>query len=210
MANLFNKAKKTQTKKTTKTTDKEVVIPKFDSVEESKVFHEDLVKFAELKEQEAKLKAQLASLDSTIKELGMSQFVKNVEVTGKRESSYILGSGEGASVMVTVQDKYKTIDEERAEYLTETYGEEIVDENTTFAFNTAVLNRNMDAISKLIETSDEISDEDKENLITATTKYSVKKGTIDSVYKLSKDLDIDLETLIEEISPVIALKNAKA
>ena len=29
MANLFNKAKKTQTKKTTKTTDKDVIIPKF-------------------------------------------------------------------------------------------------------------------------------------------------------------------------------------
>jgi len=207
MANLFGKAKtKTVAKK--KTTDKVMITPKFDSNEEAEVFNKQLQEFADLKKQIDNLTAKYKSLDSTIKTKGMEEFNKYIEENGKRESSYILTTA-GANVMVTVQDKYKTIDAERAEYLVENYeGVDLVDENTVYSFNTKVLEKNQDVISELIENCEGISDEDKEKLIEGKTTYSIKKGTIDRVYKISQDLELDVEVLMEEISPIIALKSA--
>jgi predicted transcriptional regulator len=207
MANLFGKAKKkTVAKKNVK--EKVMITPTFDSTEEAEVFNKQLQEFAGLKKEIDNLTAKMKSLDSTIKTVGMDEFNKHVEKTGKRESSYILTTA-GANVMVTVMDKYKTIDADRAEYLEENYeGAGLVNEDTTFSFNTKVLERNQDAISELIENSEDISDEDKEDLIVSTTKYSINKGTIDKVYKISQDLELDVETVMEEISPIMSLKNA--
>ena len=209
--NLFNKAKSKSTdNKTSKSKDKSHVIPKFDSAAEKAEFHAKLVKLATLKQQIDKLEAEITDADSYIRELGMSEFSNLIERTGKRESSFIMASEEGASVMVVVQDKYKSINEERANYLKETYGEEMVDENTEFKFNNEVLERNQEIISELIENCGKISNQDKENLIVGVTKYSVKKGLIDSIYKLSKDKKVGVTTLLAEIEPQLQLKSAKA
>lgn len=210
MANLFNKAKSKSTDKKSKTKEKSNIIPKFDSVTEMAEFHAKLVKLATLREQLDKLEAEIKDADGYIRELGMTEFSNLVESTGKRESSFILASEQGASVMVVVQDKYKTINEERAQYLKETYGEEIVDEQTEFKFNGEVLERNQEIISELIESCEKISKEDKENLIVGNTKYSVKKGFIDTVYKTSKDKNVDVMTLLTEVEPQLQLKNPKA
>jgi hypothetical protein len=208
--NLFNKAKaKSTDSKTSKSKDKSNITPNFDSVEMAE-FHAKLVKLATLKEQLDTIEAEIKDADSYVRELGMSEFSNLVERTGKRESSFILSSEQGASVMVVVQDKYKSINEERATYLKETYGEELVDENTEFKFNSEVLERNQDAISELIDSCDKISKEDKENLIVGITKYSVKKGLIDSIYKLSRDKKVSVTTLLTEIEPQLQLKSAKA
>lgn len=210
-SNLFNKAKaKSTDTKTTKSKDKSNIIPKFDSAVEMAEFHAKLVKLATLKEQIDKLEAEIKDADGYVRELGMSEFSNLVERTGKRESSFILASEQGASVMVVVQDKYKSINEERASYLKETYGEDIVDEATEFKFNNEVLERNQEVISELIENCNKISAQDKENLIVGTTKYSVKKGLIDSVYKISKDRGVNVTTLLAEIEPQLQLKSPKA
>ena len=121
-----------------------------------------------------------------------------------------MASEQGASVMVVVQDNYKSINEERASYLKETYGEDIVDESTEFKFNNEVLERNQEVISELIETCDKISDRDKETLIMGVTKYSVKKGLIDSIYKVAKDKGVNVTTLLAEVEPQLQLKSPKA
>ena len=209
--NLFNKAKSKSTEtKTSKSKDKSNVVPKFESAIEMAEFHAKLVKLATLKEQIDKLEADIKDADSYIREMGMSEFSNLVEKTGKRESSFILASEQGASVMVVVQDKYKSINEERAEYLKETYGEEIVDEQTEFKFNGEVLERNQEVISELIEKCDGISKDDKENLIVGITKYTVKKGFIDSIYKTSKEKGVTVSTLLTEVEPQLQLKSAKA
>ena len=208
--NLFNKAKakSTDTKKT-KTKDKSHVVPSFDSPVEMAEFHAKLVKLATLREQIDTLEADIKDADGFIREVGLNEFVKIIESTGKRESSFILSSGENASVMVVVQDKYKSINEERAQYLKETYGEEIVDEQTEFKFNNEVLERNQEAISQLIESCGEISKEDKENLIVGITKYSVKKGFIDSIYKFSREKDVSVMQMVTEVEPQLQLKSPK-
>jgi hypothetical protein len=210
-SNLFNKAKaKSTDTKTSKSKDKSHVIPTFESPVEMAEFHAKLVKLATLKEQIDKLEAEIKDADGYVRELGMSEFSNLIERTGKRESSFIMASEQGASVMVVVQDKYKSINEERASYLKETYGEDIVDEATEFKFNNEVLERNQEVISELIETCDKISDKDKESLIVGVTKYSVKKGLIDSIYKVAKDKGVKVTTLLAEVEPQLQLKSPKA
>jgi len=210
-SNLFNKAKAKSTEtKTSKSKDKSHVIPKFESPVEMAEFHAKLVKLATLKEQIDKLEAEIKDADGYVRELGMTEFSNLIERTGKRESSFIMASEQGASVMVVVQDKYKSINEERASYLKETYGEDIVDESTEFKFNNEVLERNQEVISELIETCDKISDRDKETLIMGVTKYSVKKGLIDSIYKVAKDKGVNVTTLLAEVEPQLQLKSPKA
>ena len=208
--NLFNKAKTKAEPKTPKSKDKSNVIPKFETPQEMAEFHAKLVKLATLKEQMDKIEAEIKDADSYVRDLGMSEFSNLLDRTGKRESSFILASDQGASVMVVVQDKYKTINEERAEYLKDTYGEEIVDEQTEFKFNNEVLERNQDVISELIEKCEGITKEDKENLIVGVTKYSVKKGFIDTLYKFSKDKKVGIPTLLAEVEPQLQLKSPKA
>jgi hypothetical protein len=225
MGNMFSKAKAKPKATTKKAADKVNIVPAFESdenqtaEEKMKEFHNKLAKFAHIKKEMSKLKAELTISDSFIKDIGKEEFIKLLEKTGKRETSYILSTEFDGTVLVTVQDKYKTIDDERAEYLNETYGEfdedgniidSIVNEDTKFQFNMTVLERNQEAIADLIENCEEITDEDKENLIECVTKYSIKKGTIDKLYKISQDKEIDIETLYEEIQPIMSLKSEKA
>lgn len=102
MANLFNKAKSKSTEKKTKSNDKSHVIPKFESPVEMAEFHAKLVKLATLKEQIDKLEAEIKDADGYVRDLGLSEFSNLIERTGKRESSFILASEQGASVMVVV------------------------------------------------------------------------------------------------------------
>lgn len=225
MGNMFSKAKAKPKATTKKAADKVNIVPAFESdenqsaEEKMKEFHNKLAKFAHIKKEMSKLKAELTISDSFIKDIGKEEFIKLLEKTGKRETSYILSTEFDGSVLVTVQDKYKTIDDERAEYLNETYGEfdddgnitdSIVNEDTKFQFNMTVLERNQEAIAELIENCEDITEEDKENLIECVTKYSIKKGTIDKLYKISQDKEIDIETLYEEIQPIMSLKSEKA
>jgi len=203
---MFSKAKlKAKTTKP-KTVEKQMVTPKL-KAEEMAQFHSKLAKLATLKKEMATIKSELASAESTIKEVGVDEFIKLLEKTGKRESSFNLTSDQGGRVMVIVQDSYKKIDAERAEYLTKTYGEDIVNENVEYKFNVNVLERNQDVVANLIENCEDISDDDKNTLIDAVATYSIKKGTIDQLYKLANDMDVSYEVLLEEIQPTIQLKN---
>lgn len=214
---VFNKAKATPKKKST-TKEKVQVIPSFETPEETKAFNEKLDKFATLKDKITQLTAEFKSVETDIKEIGTEELVKMLG-NGKKKESFHITSVIGGTVMVVPQDKYLSIDDERANYLNETYGtydedenliDGIVEESSEFKFNMAVLERNQEVIEKFFEECEDITAEDKENLIECVTKYTIKKGTIDQLYKISKEKDVDVETLYEEIRPVLQLKGAKA
>jgi len=201
--NLFEKAKKEQKPKAKKDDKIIVNIP-------GDEFSEKLKKFATLKAQIDELEAEMTMSKEFVKSIGVEEFAKLVESKKLNVGSFILASKNGGSVMVLPTKKYITIDEAAAENLTETYGEGIVDENTTYGFNTDVLMRNMDAISELIQNSETISQEDKDNLIEATTKYAVNKDALDKVYNLAKESGKSALDVITDLQPVIQMKNAKA
>ena len=110
--------------------------------------------------------------------------------------------GDTAQFMFVPTDRYITINEERAEELKEEYGDEIVDEKTTFSFDDLMIEKYGEILSEMIENCDEIPDKDKEKIIKATTTYTVAKGTIDKFLVYGEAAE-----LMETVKPVVALKN---
>ena len=203
MANLFAKAKKSAPAKTTKAKDEKVRI----KIEDTSFF-DKIEKLEVLQDQMKVAKAKADMISDELRDLGKSEWAKLYDQTGKNPGSVMLeqvnATDDVAQLMFVPTDKYITITPERAEELQETYGEEIVEEETTFSFDSAMIEKYGEILSRLIEESDEIKDTDKEKIIKATTKYSVAKGTIDKFSAYG-----DVNEVMDAVKPVVALKNVE-
>lgn len=205
--NLFDKAKKSATPKTTKAKDEKVRVRVKDAD-----FFGKIQTLETLQENMKRDKAQADMIADEIKEIGKVEWSNVYNKTGKNPGSIMLEAKDGmdtAQTMFVPSDKYITINEDRANYLVETFGETAVEEKTTFAFDNEMVDKYGEVLSGLIESCDEISDEDKEKIIKAVTAYSVAKGTIDKLKDYSEDTDMEIVSIVEEVKPVIALKNVE-
>lgn len=196
--NLFAAAKaKGETPKAAKS-QKEVV--RIDSIAS------DLERLAQVNEQIDALSAEAKLLTETVKTESISAFVKVYEEKNKYPGSFEIEAGK-ASMLFIPMDKYITINEERAEELSLKYGEEIVEETTTYTMDATLIEKYGEEISNLILKSKKIAEEDKAKLISATTKYAVKKGTISQITEKFSDFGVD--EVVVDIKPVFSLKNVK-
>jgi len=202
MANLFAKAKKVAPAKTAKAKDEKVRI-----TIEDEAFFNKIQKLEVLNDQMKVAKAKADMISDELRDLGKSEWAKLYDSTGKNPGSVMLehvnASDDVAQLMFVPSDKYITISPERAEELQETYGE-IVEEETTFSFDSTMIEKYGEVLSRLIEESDEIKDADKEKIIKAVTKYSVAKGTIDKFSTYG-----DVNEVMEAVKPVVSLKNVE-
>jgi len=199
--NLFSKAK-SAAPKTTTAKDQKVRI----SIEDP-TFFEKIQKLESLQDQMKMAKAKSDMISDELRDLGKSEWANLYDKTGKNPGSVMLEQVQGedvAQLMFVPSDKYITITEARAEELRDVYGDEIVTEETTFGFDSAMIEKYGEILSRLIEESDEISDRDKEKIITAKTTYSVAKGTIDNLSKFG-----EVSVVMEDVKPVVALKNVE-
>jgi hypothetical protein len=199
--NLFSKAKKAAPV-TKAAKDKKIRLQVTDPTFFSKV-----EKLEQLNDTLKSAKAQADMISDEIKDLAKSEWVDYYSQTGKNPESVMIVqevAGDTAQVMFIPTDKYITVTEARAEELRETYGEEIVEEDTTFAFDSAMIEKYGEVLSMLIENCPDITDADKEKIIKATTKYSVAKGTIDKLNQYG-----DVQEVMEAVKPVVALKNVE-
>lgn len=199
---LFTKAKKNGTSTTKSTKDKkmrlQVTNPDFFSKVEKLEQLNDTLKSA---------KAQADMISDEIKDLAKSEWTDYYTKTGKNPESVMIVqevAGDTASVMFVPTDKYISVTESRAEELRETFGDEIITEETTFGFDSTMIEKYGEILSRLIEESTEISESDKEKIITAKTTYSVSKGTIDKLNQYG-----DVTEVMEAVKPVVALKNVE-
>lgn len=202
MANLFAKAKKAAPVKTTAAKDKKIRLQVTDPTFFSKV-----EKLEQLNDTLKSAKAQADMISDEIKDMAKSEWVDYYSQTGKNPESVMIVqevAGDTAQVMFIPTDKYITVTEARAEELRETYGEEIVEEDTTFSFDSTMIEKYGEVLSMLIENCAEISEADREKIIKATTKYSVAKGTIDKLNQYG-----DVTEVMEAVKPVVALKNVE-
>ena len=202
MANLFAKAKKAAPAKTTAAKDKKVRLNVTDPTFFSKV-----EKLEQLNDTLKSAKAQADMISDEIKDLAKSEWVDYYSQTGKNPESVMIVqevAGDTAQVMFIPTDKYITVTEARAEELRETYGEEIVEEETTFSFDSTMIEKYGEVLSMLIENCADITDADKEKIIKATTKYAVAKGTIDKLNQYG-----DVTEVMEAVKPVVSLKNVE-
>ena len=202
MANLFAKAKSTAKTKTSDKKDTKVRI----NVEDD-LFFEKISNLEKLQESMKRDKAKADMISDEIKDIGKQKWSELYQKTGRNPGSVMLESvvsGDIAQVMFVPSDKYISLTAEKAEILREEYGEEIVEEKTTFTFDNDMIEKYGEVLSRLIEESDEIDEDDKGKIIKAVTSFSVSKGTIDVMKSYG-----DVSKVMEEVRPVIALKGAE-
>lgn len=203
MSNLFAKAKKAAPAKTTKAKEQKVRIPV-----EDPDFFEKVSKLEELNDTMKSAKAKADLISDELKGIAKEKWTELYQDTKKNPESVMIvqenAVGDTAQFMFVPTDKYITINEERAEELKETYGDEIVDEKTTFSFDDTMIEKYGEILSELIENCDEIPTKDKEKIIKAVTTYSVAKGTIDKFLVYGEAAE-----LMETVKPVVAIKNVE-
>ena len=200
---LFTKAKKSETPKKTSAKDKKVRL-----VVEDSNFFSKVQTLEELQETMKSAKAKADLISDELKDIAKDLWSDEYEKTKKNPESVMIvqerESGDTAQFMNVPTDKYISINEERAEELKEAYGEEIVEEKTTFSFDSEMVEKYGEVLSMLIENCDEIKESDKEKIIKAVTTYSVAKGTIDKFKQYG-----DVTEMIETVKPVVAIKNVE-
>jgi hypothetical protein len=200
MASLFEKAKKSAPAKTTKAKDEKVRL-----VVEDPTFFTKVQKLEELNDTMKSAKAKADMISDELRDVAKTEWLNQYERTNKNPESVMICQSQDddtAQFMFIPMDKYITITEARADELQETYGTEIVEEETTFSFDSTMIEKYGEVLSMLIENCPDIDDKDKEKIIKATTKYSVAKGTIDNFAKYG-----DVIEVMEAVKPVVALKN---
>jgi hypothetical protein len=199
---LFAKAKKNQVEKPKSAKDKKIRLQVTDPNFFSKV-----EKLEQLNDRMKSDKAQADMISDELREVAKAEWVAEFERTKKNPESVMIVqevAGDTASVMFVPADKYITVTEARAEELRETYGEEIVEEETTFSFDSQMIEKYGEVLSMLIENCADITEADKEKIIKATTKYAVAKGTIDKLNQYG-----DVTEVMEAVKPVVSLKNVE-
>ena len=202
MSNLFQKAKKAAPATTKTAKDKKVRLQVTDPTFFSKV-----EKLEQLNDTLKSAKAQADMLSDELKDIAKAEWCDYYAKTGKNPESVVICqevAGDTSQFLFVPSDKYITVTEARAEELRETYGEEIVEEETTFSFDSTMIERYGEVLSMLIENCPDITEADKEKIIKATTKYSVAKGTIDKLNQYG-----DVTEVMEAVKPVVALKNVE-
>lgn len=201
MANLFKKAK-AAAPATKAAKDEKVRI----SIKDADFF-DKVEKLETLNDQMKLAKAKADLISDELRDLGKSEWAKLYGKTKKNPGSVMLEHVKGedtAQLMFIPMDKYITINEARAAELRESFGEEIVEEKTTFQFDNEMIEKYGEILSALIEGSDDIDTDDKEKIIKAVNVFSVAKGTIDKM----KDYG-DVASVMESVKPVVMLKNVE-
>lgn len=197
---LFAKAKKNQVEKPKSAKDKKVRLQVTNPDFFSKV-----EKLEKLNDRMKSDKAVADILSDELKDIAKAEWCEYYAKTGKNPESVMIVQEVGDDVsqlMIVPSDKYITVTEARAEELRETYGDEIITEETTFGFDPTMIEKYGEILSRLIEECGEISEKDKEKIITAKTTYSVTKGTIDKLNQYG-----DVTEVMEAVKPVVSLKN---
>jgi dihydroxyacetone kinase-like predicted kinase len=199
--NLFSKDKSTAPKSSAKK-DEKVRINLNDSD-----FFDKISMLESLQDRMKSDKAQADMLADEIKDLSKEEWVRIYEKTGKNPGSIFVESivnEQVAQVMFVPSDKYITVNADKAEVLIEKYGQDIIEEKTTFSFDNDMIEKYGEILSNLIMSSDGISDSDKEKIIKASTSYSISKGTIDKMKFYGP-----IGEIMEEVKPVVSLKNVE-
>ena len=203
MANLFAKAAKSAPAKVSKGKEEKVRI-----TIEDEAFFNKIEKLEQLQDTMKVAKAKADMISDELRDLGKTEWAKLYDKTGKNPGSVMLehvnATDDVAQLMFVPSDKYITINSDRADELRETFGEEIVEEETTFGFDSAMIEKYGEILSRLIEECEDIKDKDKEKIITATTKFTVAKGTIDKFSTYG-----DVNEVMEAVKPVVSLKNVE-
>lgn len=162
----------------------------------------ELERLAEVQAKIDALTAEAKILTDTVKSEATEAFLNLYENGRKFPGSFNFESGKASMLFIPV-DRYIKIDQVRSEELAEKYGNEIIEEKTTYTMNSELVDKYGEIISDLILKSKKIDDADKAKLIAASTEYMVAKGTISSLENFNQKK----AEVLEDIKPVFMMKN---
>lgn len=203
MANLFKAAKEKAQVAEKKSAKDEIVI-------NDSTFHGNITKMVNLNKRIDELAAESKVLNEEIRSRSIDEFIQLYEKNGKYPGSFnirAVADGEpDASYMFLPTDRYISIDKDRYEELQSIFGEEIVEESTTYSMSSELVEKYGEVLSDLIENCSDIDDRDKAKLISAVTKFSVRKGTISNLRIFENH---SYGEILENIKPVYQIKNVK-
>lgn len=191
--NIFAMAKKVE-KPTTKKEDKAII--------DCPILEAKVTRFNELKSVIDALEAEKKMLEGDIKNVGTTKFVELYSAKKIKPESFVIEDKEGGKVLFMVVDKYTTITPEKKEIISQVLPD-FLNTKTDYSFNPEVLERNIEAISNAIMSSD-MSDEDKANLIFAQEITTIEKGAIEKLHTTQ-----DIASSMALISPILMLKPQK-
>lgn len=202
-SNLFSKAKVSAPKKAVAGKDEKTRI----TIEDPSFF-DKIEKLEKLQDLMKKSKASADMISDELRDLGRQEWSKLYQATSRNPGSVMLehvnDSGDTSQLLFIPTDGYLKINDERAEELRETFGEEIVEEKTVFSFDNEMIEIYGEILSNLIQESTEIKDIHKDKIIKAVTSFSIAKGTIDKLKTYG-----DVEQMIEAVRPIVSLKNVE-
>jgi len=206
--NLFDKAKEKAGKPTAAKKQKDEVV-----VTSASDFAA-IKKLQELNEQIASLEAQKVIVYGDVRALGVASFNKKYEDEKKYTESFKIvvrdeNSQDTAVFQLQPTDKYIKIDDDKATLLKNKYGDNVVNEATTYALDADMLDIHGETISKLIENCPDIPEADKAKLIKAETKITVKKGMIKEFRSNDIMRKFPVEELVNDLQPIFQIKGAK-
>lgn len=198
MANLFAKAKKEAVSKPTAKADSKVRVTvdgdMFNKIQQLEILNDRM--------KADKAKADIIS--DEVRDVAKTEWAKLYQKTGKNPGSIMIEAKDKldiAQVMFIPQDKYISINADRAESLREEFGDSIVEETTTFSFDESMIEKYGEVLSQLIEQSSDIDEADKDKIIKAVSKFTIAKGTIDVMKGFGK-----INEVMDAIKPVVMLK----
>jgi hypothetical protein len=198
MANLFAKAKKEAVSKPTAKADSKVRVTvdgdMFNKIQQLEILNDRM--------KADKAKADIIS--DEVRDVAKTEWAKLYQKTGKNPGSIMIEAKDKldiAQVMFIPQDKYISINADRAESLREEFGDSIVEETTTFSFDETMIEKYGEVLSQLIEQSSDIDEADKDKIIKAVSKFTIAKGTIDVMKGFGK-----INEVMDAIKPVVMLK----
>ena len=207
MAKLFAKAKEQAEPKKGKSSDEKVRVNIESYGETGEIFD----KISELQELQKQIKIKQTKADiisDEIKTIGRDEWSKLFDKKKENPGSIMLECVDGLSTaqcMFVPTDKFPgKIDETRCKDLQAKFGDEIVEEKTTYKFNPLMLEKYADIISDLISNSPDITERDKEDIIEAEVVYSVKKGTLDRLNRFG-----EVAQVIEVLNPTVMLRDVE-
>ena len=198
MANLFAKAKKEAVSKPTAKADSKIRVTvdgdMFNKIQQLEILNDRM--------KADKAKADIIS--DEVRDVAKTEWAKLYQKTGKNPGSIMIEAKDKldiAQVMFIPQDKYISINADRAESLREEFGDSIVEETTTFSFDETMIEKYGEVLSQLIEQSSDIDEADKDKIIKAVSKFTIAKGTIDVMKGFGK-----INEVMDAIKPVVMLK----
>lgn len=169
-------------------------------------FSVKLDKWAKKKVEHTNATTQLALLAEAVRVTLLNKWVSLFKTSGGRIPSFKVTAG-GNSMTFVSADAYKEVKAERASFLQEKYGDEIITKTDKYTINDDMLKKYNVVLSKLILNSPDIEQEDKTKIIECTTKYAIAEGTINMVDELAVGAAITIDEVLADIGPTFQLKS---